>query len=326
MGLFNLFGAKNNEKKDTLEELQAKQMECLERLDAVTDGNRRAQLQAELKEIERKIAELSSAAGNQSTGMFRDTAENIDSLKGARAPQTETTIKAEPPVSTKSEEQLLDEALAMLATPNYEEGVKRIIQLAEQGYEWAQKKLGGMYFNGERVQKDMAKAVFWTQKAAEQGNADAQRNLGVFYDQGYGVEQNYEKAAYWYEKAAEQGNADAQNKLGNMYENGQGVEQNYEKAVYWYEKAAEQGEVNAMVNLGCMYCQGNGVLMNYEKAASYLLAASNKGDAGGQYNLGVMYETGRGVPQNINKAVELFRASAAQGFEPAQKALRDFGY
>lgn len=326
MGLFNSFGAKNNEKKDTLEELQEKQMECLERLDAVTDGNRRAQLQEELKEIERKIAELNSVAGNQSTGMFRDTAEDLDSLKGARATQTETIIKTEPPVATKSEDQLLDEALAMLATPNYEEGVKRIIELAEQGYDWAQKKLGVMYYNGERVQKDMAKAIFWNQKAAEQGNVDAQRNLGVFYMSGQGVAQNYEKAMYWYEKAAEQGNVDAQYNLGMMYEENIGIAQNYEKAVYWYEKAAEQGFDEALADAGRMYLFGNGVLINYEKAASYFLAASNQGNARGKYFLGAMYYNGQGVPKNINKAVELLRASAAQGLDVAQEFLRDIGY
>ena len=61
-------------------------------------------------------------------------------------------------------------------------------------------------------------------------------NLGLMYYNGQGVEQDYKKAVYWWDKSAEQGDADAQHNLGLMYDNGQGVEQDYKKAVYWYRK------------------------------------------------------------------------------------------
>ena len=45
-----------------------------------------------------------------------------------------------------------------------------------------------------------------------------------FLNEGEGVEQNYKKAVFWYEKAANQGYTEAQHNIGLCYENGVGVE------------------------------------------------------------------------------------------------------
>jgi len=47
------------------------------------------------------------------------------------------------------------------------------------------------------------------QNAAENGNIKAQFNLALLYENGEGIEQNLEKALYWYQKAAENGDAKA---------------------------------------------------------------------------------------------------------------------
>ena len=54
------------------------------------------------------------------------------------------------------------------------------------------------------------------QKAADQGNTDAQNNLGVMYYSGEGVPRDAAKATEWFKKAAAQGNADAQANLDAM--------------------------------------------------------------------------------------------------------------
>ena len=61
-------------------------------------------------------------------------------------------------------------------------------------------------------------------RAAEAGCADAQTDLAWNYDNGEGVEVDHEKAVYWYTKAAEQNDATAQYNLGCCYEVGSGVE------------------------------------------------------------------------------------------------------
>ena len=67
-------------------------------------------------------------------------------------------------------------------------------------------------------------------KAAEQGFAFAQSKVGISYYFGKGVEQNYTKVFEWFEKAAKQGNVKVQFNLGVMYDKGEGVAQNKSKA------------------------------------------------------------------------------------------------
>ena len=74
---------------------------------------------------------------------------------------------------------------------------------ADGEYAPAQYILGLMYYNGEIVSQDYAKAREWFEKAAAQGYAAAQYNLGQCYYCGKGVEQNLQKAAecfYTYKK------------------------------------------------------------------------------------------------------------------------------
>ena len=62
-----------------------------------------------------------------------------------------------------------------------------------------------MYFNGKGVPKDYVKAAKWYLKAAEQGYAWAQHKLGVMYANGRGVPQNDAEAIKWFRMAADQG-------------------------------------------------------------------------------------------------------------------------
>lgn len=87
---------------------------------------------------------------------------------------------------------------------------------AESGNSKDQLGLARMYYNGDGVTKDDAKAADWYQKAAEQGNAFAQYNLGTMYDKGEGVSKDPAKAAEWWQKAAAQGNEAAQECLKNL--------------------------------------------------------------------------------------------------------------
>lgn len=113
-------------------------------------------------------------------------------------------------------------ATAVVAGSNAKaaEGVGVVIEwlqkTAEQGNAGAQNSLGMMYYDGEVVAKDDAKAVEWFRKAAEQGNAEAQYNLGGAYLYGTGVVKDEAKAIDWFRKAAEQGLSKAQNILKEL--------------------------------------------------------------------------------------------------------------
>jgi len=77
--------------------------------------------------------------------------------------------------------------------------------LAEQGVAQAQSKLGLMYYRGDGVRQDVAKAVSWYKLAAEQELAEAQYKLGLIHLIGDGVLQNLVLACMWFDIAAANG-------------------------------------------------------------------------------------------------------------------------
>ena len=223
------------------------------------------------------------------------------------------SMRAGMALAASGEEKSLAAAQAAYKAKNYSLAIKLFRPLAVQGNADGQFNLGGMYANGQGVEKDYAKAFKWYRKAAEQGDAGGQFNLGVMYANGQGVEKDYAKALKWYRKVAEQGNALGQLNLGVMYSNGQGVEKDYAKAFKWYRKAAEQGNADAQYNLGVMYANGQGVEKDYAKALKWSRKSAEQGDAAGQYMLGWMYSNGQGVEKDYVKAVKWYRKAAEQG-------------
>ena len=80
---------------------------------------------------------------------------------------------------------------------------------------------------------------------ADAGNAQAQTRLGDASAEGHGVERDLAAAERWYEKAALQGDTGAQLKLGAMFAKGNGVTQNNNLAYVWYGTAARLGSNSA---------------------------------------------------------------------------------
>ncbi len=57
-----------------------------------------------------------------------------------------------------------------------------------QGHAGSQFELGVLYCTGKGVEKDLALAVGWYEKAAHEGHVVAKHNLGVMLINGMGVE------------------------------------------------------------------------------------------------------------------------------------------
>jgi len=53
--------------------------------------------------------------------------------------------------------------------------------------------------------------------APDKEHSMSQNNLATLYENGEGVEKNLEKAVYWYNKSTEKGNEIAQYNLGSCY-------------------------------------------------------------------------------------------------------------
>ena len=106
---------------------------------------------------------------------------------------------------------------------------------------------GDVYFLGQGVPQDYAKAFQYYKDAASHGFASAQNKLGLMYGHALSVPQSYSKAAKWYLLAADQGDPGAQNNLGLLYERGQGVPRNTIYAYAWFDLSSLNGRSNQII-------------------------------------------------------------------------------
>ena len=96
-----------------------------------------------------------------------------------------------------------------------------------------------MYYKGQKgLPQDYAEAMKWFGKAAEQNCQYAQFKIGEMYYKGEGVSKDYSEAMKWYYKSAEQKYdiaimIDAQFKLAKMYYRGEGAPRDYVRAYMW---------------------------------------------------------------------------------------------
>src|SRR5690349_10582215 len=86
-----------------------------------------------------------------------------------------------------------DDASAAYERGDYARAMKLFRQLAEQGHQWAQRRLGLMYAEGKGAPQSYEEAVKWYQLAAGQGNVPAQYDVGLAYEKGEGVPQDYQE-------------------------------------------------------------------------------------------------------------------------------------
>ena len=227
----------NQSLSDKLEQLEELQMETLDRLDRVQEKGRIQQLQEMLKDIEKAIDLITNRMESGiMLDQYEEEKESFEDLK--RKPQEKQSkvldeVKPQVVQAEKTQEELYDEALAIMATPEYEKGIQLLTELGNEGYLYAQKYLAKIYSEGNRVAQDESIAIKWCEMAANQGDVDSQFDMGWRYNQGIGVEQNNEEAVKWYEKAANQGHVVGQYNMGVMYENGTGVIQSNEESAKW---------------------------------------------------------------------------------------------
>lgn len=97
---------------------------------------------------------------------------------------------------------------------------------AQQRAEWesealagdvlAQRQLGIMYYLGQGMDPDYAKAAEWLAMAAEQGDDVAQMTIGVMHVEGQGLPADVVEAHKWFSISAQQGNSSAQKRLGDL--------------------------------------------------------------------------------------------------------------
>jgi len=114
-------------------------------------------------------------------------------------------------------------------------------------------------------------------EVAHKEDAEVWRELGGAYFYGYGVNKNLQQAAAWYRLAAKSGDAKAMVGLAVcLNRNYQGG--NLTEAVSWYRKAAELGDTDALKYLALAYNSGIGVPMDTKEASRLMIRWFNSAD------------------------------------------------
>lgn len=182
-------------------------------------------------------------------------------------------------------------------------------QAAEAEIDEAMLQLGYMYMEGEGCTRDYEQGIYWSTKAADSENqnvtATARNNINVAKERMNGTAAN-DEAVRAYRKGAELGQDVSQCNLANCYAKGEGVPQDFEQAVYWYRKAAEQGLAQAQTQLGIAYKEGQGVAKDIDTAKMWLERAAEQNDTTALAHLSVIYE----VVQDYVKAFKYCKRAA----------------
>lgn len=180
-------------------------------------------------------------------------------------------------------------------------------KVAEIGFTPAFMRLAQMYYNGKGVEKDLAEAKKWAEKADLAGEAAAALLLGLLYDKAGDAE----NAVKCYMRAAESGVPNASLRLAMAYYEGKGVARDLAAAKHWGEKAAEAGDSEAQMMMGFIAREEN----DHAKAVKYYLMAAESGDAEACAQVAQCYYNGEGVAKDVTQAKKWAEKSAAAGSE-----------
>jgi len=132
---------------------------------------------------------------------------------------------------------------------------------------------GCFYFNGNIVQKDIAKAFEYFQKAANIGNAAAWRRIGMIHE----ANKDYPNAMSAFTTAAYKGDADAMCELARFFEDGVGTTQDDAMALNWHIKAARLHHPEGILKLACFLLDGRAVEQNRMLGLKNLRIAAETG-------------------------------------------------
>ena len=179
--------------------------------------------------------------------------------------------------------------------------------------------MANMYYRGDGVKQDYAKALYLYKKAASEGHMASVITVGYMYEYGQGTPVDYAEAKIWYERAATKGYAGAQKAVGDLYRFGRGVAQDNAIAAQWYKKAADQNFAEAQCQLGYLMLRGRGVAADPQKARALFEAGMTQNNACSQHYMAFMYMNAmiRTLP-DTKTALELDRLAAGNGDPEAQ--------
>lgn len=189
-----------------------------------------------------------------------------------------------------------------------DKGIECITYAAEQlKLQEAMIFLGRIYYNGENVNPDVQKSIYFYSLAAELNNSEAQFYLGTIFLSGKYFSPNIEKAKYYFKLAADQNHSLAQHNLGYLY-----FSIDIKKAVYYFSLSANQNQVESMDILGNIYSNKDFSVFDINKSIKYYSDAAERNFLKSQMKLACIYMSGEYVPMDIDKAIKYLTMAAEQ--------------
>lgn len=182
-------------------------------------------------------------------------------------------------------------------------------EAAENGVPGAQYDLALLHLEGEKVYKDIDKAINLLKSASEE-HPNAAYKLGELYLKGEIIHKNIPNALAMFKNAAQKDHLEASYKLGIILKEGLIVDKNIDDAIGYLTKTAAKGHSGAMYSLAEILLYDKN---DFAKAQNYLISAYKKDHTDATYLLGKLFFKGDFVKIDYNYSIKyLSIASAAK--------------
>ena len=151
--------------------------------------------------------------------------------------------------------------------------------------------LAMLYYLGQGVEMNPAKAVSLWQTAYNAGYFPSAYLLGMTHESGFGVKQDHELAMLWYSRGADKGHSKCAERTALCYKDGIGVKKDQSLAEMYYRKAVKLGNPDAAYLLGYLYYTGSdGFPEDKPLGKNYLGMAAKAGEPNALTTMAVIYE------------------------------------
>ncbi|MDR2302842.1 MAG: sel1 repeat family protein [Deltaproteobacteria bacterium] len=221
-------------------------------------------------------------------------------------------------------------------------------------------EMGQAYYLGEKVTRDLTKAVSLWRGLVDKAHPEAQWRISETFGDIQGPKDDFSenfnylfKASalglteawliverilelsdlpllnidpalvypYWCLKAGRGQCPTAQHILGVLFYTGQGAEKNRARAERFFRLSADQGKAQSRLALAQLHLDGEAGEKNLAQAAEYWLLDAAMDVGAAQANLGLAYYYGKGVEIDHAQAVKYLGQAEAKGFPQAQYVL-----
>ena len=182
-------------------------------------------------------------------------------------------------------------------------------------------RLSMKYFTADDNNFDPDRGAYWLERSAEDGYVYAEYRIGKMYYLGSYYERDAGSAEYWLGRAADKHNAFAEALLGKALITGDFLRSDVKRGIDLLYDAENDGSAYAAYTLGKLYADGEKVKKNIPKAIEHLERAEQMGNIFAEYRLAKIYLFESDL-FDWNRAVELLETSARKGNEYAYMALQ----